>query len=133
MDSKPVYNILRSNYCFIQGYNQTIFFIYYISPNHSKNLVTLKPGLYSVRRSTQTHTCQPGRGQMTEIFPIGGAHALTGNGRRACTTQSVTAVAHLNIILVSHIMPHRGKDVAFSDILIADLRTYVKQLILSER
>ena len=58
-----------------------------------------------------------------------------GNGRRACrpTTQSVTAVAHLNMILVSHIMSQRGKDEAFSDILIVDSRTYVKQLILSER
>ena len=70
---------------------------------------------------------------MREIFPIGDAQALTGNGRRAPTTQSVTAVAHLNISLVSHIMSQRGKDEAFSDILIADSRTYVKQLILSER
>ena len=39
MDSMPVYNIyVRYNYCFIQGYNQTIFFICYISSNHSKNL-----------------------------------------------------------------------------------------------
>ena len=80
-----------------------------------------------------SHTCQPGRGQMTEIFPIGDAHSLTGSGRRACTTQSVTAVAHLNISLLSHIISHRGKDEAFSHIFIADLRTYVKQLILSER
>ena len=70
---------------------------------------------------------------MTEIFPIGDAHSLTGNGRRACTTQSVTAVAHLNITLVPHIMSQRGKDEAFSDILIAYSRTYVKQLIFSER
>ena len=66
------------------------------------------------------HTCQPGRGQMTEIFPIGDAHALTGNA------QSVTAVAHLNISLVSHIMSQRGKDEAFSGILIADSRTYTR-------
>ena len=38
----PVYNILSDvNYYFIQGYNQTLFFICYISANHSKNLVTL--------------------------------------------------------------------------------------------
>ena len=41
MDSMPVYNIL-SDYCFIQRYNQSFFFICYISPNHSKNLVTLR-------------------------------------------------------------------------------------------
>ena len=38
---------MRSNYCFIQGYNQTLFFICYISTNHSKNLVTLKPGVHT--------------------------------------------------------------------------------------
>ena len=43
MDYMPVYNILsESKYCFIQGYDQTIFFMCYISPNHSKNLVTLR-------------------------------------------------------------------------------------------
>ena len=28
------------NYCLIQGFNQTLFFVCYISPSHSKNLVT---------------------------------------------------------------------------------------------
>ena len=32
---------MRSNYCFIQRYSIRIFFTCYISPNHSKNLVTL--------------------------------------------------------------------------------------------
>ena len=38
---------MRSNYCFIQRYNQKIVFICYISPNHSKNLVTLKPVVHT--------------------------------------------------------------------------------------
>ena len=33
------------------------------------------------------HTCQPDRSQMTEIFPIDNARALTWNGRRACTAK----------------------------------------------
>ena len=32
---------VRSNYCFIQRYNQLLS-LCYISPNHSKNLVTLR-------------------------------------------------------------------------------------------
>ena len=36
------YSKCRSNYCFIQRYNQTFVFICYISANHSKNLVTLR-------------------------------------------------------------------------------------------
>ena len=57
------------------------------------------------------HTCQPDtdRSQMTEIFPIDDAHALTGNGRRACTTQSLTDVSRLDITLVSPILPHSVK------------------------
>ena len=42
---------------------------------------------------------------MTEIFPIDNARALTWNGRRACTAQSLTAVAHLDITLVLPILP----------------------------
>ena len=55
---------------------------------------------------TQPHTCQPDRSQMTEIFPIDNARALTWNGRRACTATapSLTAVAHLDITLVSPIL-----------------------------
>ena len=65
---------------------------------------------------------------MTENFLIDDAHALTGNGRRVCTTQSVTAIAHVNIIIVLHMLSQRGKDESFSDIFIADSRTYyVKQ------
>ena len=47
--------------------------------------------------SLHVHTCQPDRSQMTEIFPIDDARALTGNGRRACTAHSLTAVAHLDL------------------------------------
>ena len=48
---------------------------------------------------SQTHTCQPDRSQMTEIFPTDNVCALTGNGSRACTAsvaQRVVAVAHVN-------------------------------------
>ena len=63
--------------------------------------------LSSLWTSSRLHTCQSGRGQMTEIFPIDDAQPLTGNGRRACNTQSLTAVAHSNRTLVSPIMSHR--------------------------
>ena len=52
--------------------------------------------------STRGGPCQhglPDRSQMTETFPIDDARALTGNGRRACTARSHTAVA-------SHILLH---------------------------
>ena len=52
---------------------------------------------------------------MTEIFPINDANALTGNGRRACSTQSVT--------VVTHSVTQRDKHEAFSEILIADSQT----------
>ena len=41
---------------------------------------------------------------MTEIFPIDNTRALTWNGRRACTAQSLTAIAHLDITLMSPIL-----------------------------
>ena len=52
------------------------------------------------------HTCQPDRSQMTGTFPIDDARALTGNGRRACTAQTLTAVAHQDITLVPAILSH---------------------------
>ena len=50
------------------------------------------------------------------------ARALTGNGRRACTTQSLPVVAHLDITLLSSIMyiTHRNKQEAFGEYVIAD-------------
>ena len=65
------------------------------------------------------HTCQLERSQMTEIF------ALTRNGRRACITQSLTAVVHSDIIRVSPILfvTQRNKQEAFIEYVIVDSRT----------
>ena len=41
---------------------------------------------------------------MTEIFPKDNIRALTWNGRRAFIVQSLTAVAHLYITIVSPIL-----------------------------
>ena len=61
------------------------------------------------------HTCQPDRSQMTEIFPIDNARALTWNVRRACTAHSLTAVAHLDIITsVTHSVTVRNNQEEFS-------------------
>ena len=47
------------------------------------------------------------------------ARAPTGNGRSACTTQSLPVVAHLDITLLSSIMyvTHRNKQEAFGELL----------------
>ena len=58
---------------------------------------------------------------MTEIFLIDNARALTWYGRRACTAQSLTAVAHLDNPRVTHsVIIVRNKQVAFSSNVIAD-------------
>ena len=68
------------------------------------------------------HTCQPEKSQMTDIYPINNALELTGNGRRVYTTQTLTAVAHLVIALVSPTLyvTHRNKQEACSEYVIAD-------------
>ena len=50
------------------------------------------------------------------------ARALPGNGRSACTTQSLPVVAYLYITLLSPIMyvTHRNKEEAFGEYVIAD-------------
>ena len=50
------------------------------------------------------HTCQLGRSQMTETFPIDDARALTGNGRRACTSQILppSRIYIHNLVLFCH-------------------------------
>ena len=64
------------------------------------------------------HTCQPDKSQMTEIFPNDNALtrlALTWNVRRACTAHSLTAVAHLDIIIsVTHSVTVRSNLEEFS-------------------
>ena len=59
---------------------------------------------------------------MTEIFPIDYARALIRNGRRACITQSLTAVAHLDITRLSPILfvTQRNKEEAFIECVIVD-------------
>ena len=65
---------------------------------------------------------------MTEIVPIDNARALTWNGRRACTAQSLTAVEHLDITLVSPTLSQcvTNKRIFFIYV-IADSRTGVKE------
>ena len=48
---------------------------------------------------------------MTATFPLGDARATTGNGRRAGTARSLTAVAHLSIthVRVTHSVTQRNK------------------------
>ena len=56
---------------------------------------------------------------MTETFPIADARALTGNGRRACTEQILTAVAHLDTTLMSPILsPSAANKLHFENILL---------------
>ena len=50
------------------------------------------------------------------------ARAMSGNGRSACTTQSLSVVAHLDITFLSPIMyvTHHSKQEAFGEYVIAD-------------
>ena len=81
------------------------------------------------------HTCQPGRGQMTEIFPIDNTHALTRKCPEWTFRVQHTKCNHRRTfkhnLRVTHTVTHGDKHDAFSEFFIADSRTCER--ILSER